>query len=239
MYAFGDVEKTIVDKNVSLVDDVWNSDDATMRSSDTCRSWILRMSEQATDEPLMARLKRDTREAHVGLESRINLMDRLLTATDYRKLLEAFYGVFDPIEDSLRPHIAELVKWIPDVEHRMRTAALRRDLNALGNSSPHELPLAVVPSYDSLAEQIGCMYVLEGSTLGGQVISRSVQQLGFTSGHGCEFFYAHGLQTGTMWKGFSNGVEAYSIARPSEQQKVVQSAIQTFQAFDTWMRTRL
>jgi len=191
-------------------------------------------------DPLLPRLKCDTHECHVALESRIDLMHRIRTAAGYRKLLEAFYGVLAPIEDRLARHKSELAAWIPDIENRMRCGALRHDLQVLGNASSEELPLATVPEYDSTAEQIGCLYVLEGSTLGGQVISRQIgQTLGLTPEHGCAFFSGHGTATGDMWRRFRLGIESHATARPSEQAAVVQSAIRTFQAFDTWMTQRL
>src|SRR6478672_10157066 len=96
----------------------------------------------AVPAALLTRLKRDTHAVHAALESRINLMDRIRTAADYRKLLEAFYGLFSPIEDRIRIHKLELAAWIPDIENRTRTAALRRDLHALGNIAPQDLPIA-------------------------------------------------------------------------------------------------
>lgn len=48
-------------------------------------------------DPLLVRLKRETHASHAALESRIDLMDRLRSAADYRKLLEAFYGLFSPM----------------------------------------------------------------------------------------------------------------------------------------------
>jgi heme oxygenase len=199
----------------------------------------LSRQEQATgaiSDALLARLKRDTQASHLALESRINLIDRVRTAAGYAKLLEAFYGLFSPIEERLGHHQSEIVAWIPDIQNRMRTALLRRDLRVLGNASPEDLPVAAVPAYDSLADQIGCLYVLEGSTLGGQVISRQIgQALGYTPEHGCEFFYGHGTATGDMWQRFRKGIESYASARPSEEADVIQSAVRTFQAFDIWM----
>ena len=196
-------------------------------------------SEAATDG-LLPRLKLETHSSHSTLESRIDLINLLKTDADYRRILEAFYGLISPIEARLEAHKAELAQWIPDLENRLRTEALRRDLQAVGNSSPQDLAIAEVPAYASVAEQIGCLYVLEGSTLGGQLISRHINQvLGFAPGRGCDFFSGHGGATGEMWQRFRNSVEAYASARPSEQPAVIESALRTFQTFDAWMRLRL
>ena len=189
---------------------------------------------------LLPKLKLETQSSHFALESHIDLIHRLKTVADYRKILEAFYGLISPMETRIGAHKADLAPWIPDIEDRMRTGALRRDLQVVGNSSPQDLPLAEVPSYASVAEQIGCLYVLEGSTLGGQLISRHVNSVtGFAPGRGCDFFSGHGGATGEMWQRFRNSIEAYASARPSEQPAVIESALRTFQTFDAWMRLRL
>jgi heme oxygenase len=190
-------------------------------------------------EPILPRLKRDTQAGHAGLESRIDLMNRVKTAADYRRLLEAFYGLVSPMEARMGRH-TELAAWLPDIEDRMRSGALCRDLHVLGNTSPRDLPVAAVPEYASVAERMGCLYVLEGSTLGGQVISRYIKQtLGFTPEHGCGFFYGRGTATGAMWQRFRHGIESYASARPLEHSAAIQSALRTFQTFDAWMGLRL
>jgi heme oxygenase len=84
------------------------------------------------------------------------------------------------------------------------------------------------------------LYVLEGSTLGGQLISRHINLvIGLAPGHGCDFFSGHGGATGEMWQRFRNSVEAYASARPSEPPAVIESAVRTFQTFNAWMRLRL
>ena len=194
----------------------------------------------AVSEALLPRLKRETHSSHAALEAGIDFMNRFRTPADYRRLLEAFYGVFAPIEDRIGRNQSKLAAWIPDIGNRMRTAALERDLLVLGNESPKQLPMAPVPDYESLAAQMGCLYVLEGSTLGGQVLSRQIgQSLSYTPERGCAFFSGHGTSTGDMWRGFSRGIESYASVRQSEQAEVIQSAVKTFEVFQTWMHLRL
>ncbi len=56
-------------------------------------------------------------------------------------------------------------------------------------------------SLPDLAQALGCLYVLEGATLGGQVLSRrSAEPFGFTRAHGCAFFHRYGDQVGPLWQ---------------------------------------
>ena len=138
---------------------------------------------------ILSDLKRETQACHAELERSVDFLSRVRNASGYRNLLEIFYGVFRPIEADLWKLRMDMVKWLPDLEPRMRSAALRADLAVLGNRRPGDLPLAAVPSLSSLPARFGCLYVLEGSTLGGQFISRHIaESLTYTPQNGCAFF---------------------------------------------------
>jgi heme oxygenase len=80
--------------------------------------------------------------------------------------------------------------------------------------------------------------VLEGSTLGGQIIAREIaSQLGYTAENGCSFFASHGAEVGTMWNQFRKAIESYSTAHPDSEthDRVVYSADATFRVFAEWM----
>ena len=47
---------------------------------------------------LLPKLKLETQSSHFALESHIDLIHRLKTVADYRKILEAFYGLISPME---------------------------------------------------------------------------------------------------------------------------------------------
>jgi heme oxygenase len=186
---------------------------------------------------LLERLKEETRASHVDLERRLDILKRLRTREDYRGLLEALYGVCCPLERELGT--PEVARWLPDVESRLRASSLRLDLQVLGNLHPEELPLAPVPPLESLSEEFGCLYVLEGSKLGGQVISREIaRQLHYTPSNGGAYFASHGSEIGNMWMRFREAIEAFAVAYPEHHDRVVHSAIATFDAFGDWIERK-
>jgi heme oxygenase (biliverdin-IX-beta and delta-forming) len=86
-----------------------------------------------------------------------------------------------------------------DFAARCRSDMLLTDLRALGAAdiphSPSHVPVA------DLLDAIGCLYVLEGSTLGGQIILRRAGEgLGLTAAGGAGFFHGYGARTGAMWR---------------------------------------
>ena len=123
---------------------------------------------------LLAQLKHQTADAHAALEGRLNVFEQVRTHDDYRRLLARFFTLHEPIEARL----AAAADWPAlgfDFSARRKAALLRDDLRALGVSEADlaALPRARdLPAAAGLAEAVGCLYVLEGSTLGGQILAK-------------------------------------------------------------------
>jgi heme oxygenase len=153
---------------------------------------------------LFARLKDETALDHGRLEQQLDLMSDSLTASRYLDVLQAFYGHVATYEQQLlRTAPASLSALITP---RLRRTMLQQDLQALGLNSKaiDALPrVKQLPSTDTLPSLFGCMYVMEGSTLGGRVIGPQLErQLGLRDGRGYSYFLGHGADTGRMWSAF-------------------------------------
>ncbi len=185
---------------------------------------------------ILERLRKETQELHKAIESALPVMRPGFQLPEYRRLMARFYGFYLPIEKQLCcvPHLEAA---LPDWRQRRKTEWLLRDLYALGftgheienlPSCAHALALA------SLPEALGCLYVLEGSTLGGQIISRHLQAtLGLGPGNGGAFFCGYGRQVGPMWKAFQ---AALPLAVPLEEEhRAINSAKQTFHWMNEWL----
>jgi heme oxygenase len=72
--------------------------------------------------------------------------------------------------------------------------------------------------------------VVEGSTLGGQVISRQLAKADILLR---SYFSGYGEQTGSLWKAFCQLLDRE--ATPDNQAELVQSASLTFQKLDAWL----
>ena len=187
------------------------------------------------DTSILLRLKRDTQSIHCSLEERVDLLNSVRTTGSYRALLENFYGLYCPYETALQQSMPTIHQWLPDIQSRTRIEALRMDLTILGNSSPHNLSQATIPPLQTIADMFGCLYVLEGSTLGGQIISRHIhEKLNYTPDSGCAFFNGYGSNIGAFWMKFCSAIEAYSATHPEDNDAIVASATRTFQTFYHW-----
>ena len=186
----------------------------------------------------MDKLRSATREHHARLERGLNIPGSIGSAADYTRLLARMYGFYAPLErlllnfdDAMREHGVR-------VRPRLKARKLELDLHAFGwtPDAVSAWPLcAELPCVSTDAHALGCLYVLEGSTLGGQIISRRLRQVLEIDGDaGLAFFRAYGAHTGRMWQGFVEGLNAYP-ATDAEAAQATQSARDTFAAMERWL----
>jgi heme oxygenase len=183
-------------------------------------------------------LKARTQPYHDRLEAMLDVMRRPLTKKEYTDLLVRFYGFYLPME-TLLAHILSVETASLDFTPRRKSSLLERDLLALGVTIEEIRSLPRCPCVPVLAdptEALGCMYVLEGATLGGQVISRRIRQLlGFSATSGCAFFSSYGDEVGPMWNAFVSALTAHATT-PERIDAMGKAACETFAAIEQWMR---
>jgi heme oxygenase (biliverdin-IX-beta and delta-forming) len=179
----------------------------------------------------MARLKRETAPAHQALETRLDLLRPGLTLAEYKRLLARFYGFYRPWEQAAFPVLEEARPGL--AAGRRKVHLLEADLRSLGVGL-EELPVSgELPPLRTTAQVLGSFYVLEGATLGGQVLSRHFSRLLGLEMEGMRFFSGYGEETGPMWQAFREAMAA-SVA-PAEEEAVVRSAVATFEALSGWL----
>ncbi|HEY1189846.1 MAG TPA: biliverdin-producing heme oxygenase [Gemmata sp.] len=177
---------------------------------------------------LLTRLKDETRELHERVERNLALLERAPSADEYRPLLWKFYRFYRPAEAALAA-----VPWGAlgfDFDSRRKAPLLERDLTALGatRAALDGAGGAALPPLDTVPRALGCLYVLEGATLGGQVLTRHMSGAPGGPLPGA-FFASYGADVGTMWKTFRAFLTAYS-ERAGGDDEIVRSAHRTFEA---------
>ena len=197
------------------------------------------MSEARADEPdpsVLERLRAETRTEHDAIEGS-PLLQELFSGRPgreaYRVLLERKYGFHRPVERILRRSAPGLLA------DRARSNLLACDLNALGLSLGDlaALPEARrLPPLDSHAARLGVLYVLEGATLGGQVIlnrlSTAPDPVIRTA---TRFFRGHGPATGRRWQAFRRQLLSEMPDDPRAHDTAVAAAADTFDCLRRWI----
>ena len=193
-------------------------------------------TESALDETsLRRRLKRETTVVHQHLEAQLGLLDPRLDVQRYRRVLETFYGFYVPVEiDVTRLAAAEPPLGFP---LRARAELIERDLLALGQSAADiaALPLCHDRAELSCVEDLaGCLYVLEGACLGGQVLSPLLhRRLGLTKGSGAAFFAGDEESTLPRWTLIVAWIDGLPRTGALTT-KIISAATATFDAFARW-----
>ena len=182
---------------------------------------------------LLLRLRSETRPYHEALEQHdFNqaLTAGTPTAAGTAHFLAKMYGFLMPYETALRQQAAAFSPaW--EITERLRAHLILQDLE-LPESAPG-LPLCpAMPPLHTWPQLLGAMYVVEGSTLGGQVITRQLAQAGLPLR---AYFTGYGARTGPRWKAFC---QLLTEAAPTDQgqDEIVASAALTFQRLDVWSR---
>ncbi len=182
---------------------------------------------------IMEILKRSTRDQHDQIERALNLEDPTFTLPSYSRLLQRFYGYYRPWEAMCRPLIDELIPGF--FAQRLKSPLLEADLVALGYGHPVEIAQCpYLPAFTLGVQALGSMYVIEGSTLGGRVLSRHFSAvLGIVEETGGRFYAGYGERTGNMWREFSSVVNANIDA--GSVPDAVQAADDTFRTLRQWL----
>jgi heme oxygenase len=189
---------------------------------------------------ILKRLKLATSASHRALESQLPLMHRDLSLDDYRRFVSRFLGFYAPLEGQLlaAPCWQQLAF---DYTARQKTPRLTRDLLSLGSSfeALRGTPLCTdLPVLETPEQLLGCLYVIEGATLGGRVITRHLEgQLGLKPESGGAFFDGYGTETGTHWKVFCTLLSKHAdhCTDQGRHEAIVVGANRTFEALTHWL----
>ena len=177
---------------------------------------------EATD-PVHARLH--------GLPALQALAEGRLDRAGYAALLRRLLGFHRAAEAAL-DRAPSLAPWGIDLPGRRRAWLIEADLAALG--APAAPPaLAPLPPLDTAARALGCLYVTEGSTLGGRQLARALDGLLPPGPAGRRFLLGHGAAHAAMWRSCCQALEACG-ADPARRAEMLAAAEATFAAFEAW-----
>lgn len=181
-------------------------------------------------------IKTATAENHRNLESSalmLPISENNLTKNSYINILKTFYGYFSPLENLISKK-SELQHYLPDFHDRRKSQLILRDLSFFDQTDSDIEICKDIPHVKNLSQAFGCVYVMEGSTLGGQYISRSIaKQLSLQRGEGVEFFSGYKGDTGKKWKAFQEALVGY-CETSNDEEIIIKSANETFLKLEKW-----
>jgi len=199
-------------------------------------------SAQSAAAPLMRRLRAHTAPVHAATEA-LPLMRRVLTAhptaAGYRGYLAALHRVYLDVEPALYAVVPASLLDALGVAPKL--PALHQDLLALADAAPGAGPplptrgdgtamrrLLDHPDRPRIATALGGLYVLEGATLGGQVIARHLR---------AHWPAGQALPTGFLerrrshpggWRDFGAALERWAARHPGSDHAILDGALGVF-----------
>ena len=177
-----------------------------------------------------SRLKSATADLHVEVETTLNLDKITTSAAAYSETLCILYCVFDHAYKELVDIDFQPLK-IDLGSIGRRRDWLAADLHALALALPLPAPRSLGFELPTSGHGFGCLYVLEGSALGGRVISKRVKQtLGLGPATGGAYFHGLGRQTASHWSDFLTALNTIP-ANSAMGADAEAGAIATFVAF--------
>lgn len=181
---------------------------------------------------LDVQLKQQTKRDHALLEK--ELLNRISTITDfndYVALLSMLYGYYSAVENKLAIFFGN--GSAADFVRRRKAAKILDDMAVYAPDANVPVLCARLPEVTSFYSALGVLYVLEGSTLGGQIIAQLISRK-LNIHLGLSFFLSYGDEVYPMWDAFKKILQQpYSH---EQQEEVIAGALQTFQTFYYWLK---
>ena len=179
-------------------------------------------------------LKTETAKKHEALEASMfvnQIMNNSLDVDDYKKLLTINYIIHQKLENKLAHMLDRELADELEMDSRLKINALEKDLNywQIDHLALPPLDFDLYVPEKNTAEILGALYVLEGATLGGNVIKKHILANPNFKDHenGLNYYSVYGSALGAKWKSFVTVLN--NRVKEEDYERCVNSANQTFE----------
>jgi heme oxygenase (biliverdin-IX-beta and delta-forming) len=179
----------------------------------------------------LQRLRSKTANSHRLIEQNSAsqfLISKEVTIVQYADYLKSLYGFVYGFEKMVFPILKH--HQLLQINDRKKSHFIQADLAMLNQTAaqPYVSDELFSTHYPTAAAAFGGMYVLEGSTLGGQIISKHLSKiLGAAVAGKTTYLSAYASHTGTMWKSFLQ-LLCEAAASNNNEAEIIESAVNTF-----------
>lgn len=152
-------------------------------------------------------LKEQTKTLHDLVEEKLKsakIMDKSFTLKEYHQILRYNYSFIHHFEDSVFSKISAENAQKLNLEQRRKLPFIHKDLAVFQDIKSESLETLEIISE---TEALGILYVMEGATLGGNVIAKNLAKNPDFAGMIFNYFGCYGDQTGFLWKNFREVIE--------------------------------
>lgn len=181
---------------------------------------------------ILEHLKEKTKAIHDEVEED-NLtgfiMDGSINQAQYEELLRQNFSVYKAVEDFINARYDNLPDELKPFAGYQKTNALAKDIAGFSNF-PLPQPTAITGPRD-LGTLVGALYVIEGSMMGGMMMSKKLQSCEKLEHIEAHYFYNTDTKVAaTRWKSFKEAVLSCKFTS-EDIDKAGVSAIHIFEHF--------
>jgi heme oxygenase (biliverdin-IX-beta and delta-forming) len=179
-------------------------------------------------------IKKRTKQAHIETEHLlVPKLKSIRSKEDYAALLAMFYGFFGPLQERIERYINKQV--LPDIEQRRKAVVIEQDIFNLQVNKKLDI-CDDLPTIHRLLQAFGALYVIEGSTLGGEIISKMLRKNEAVNipEDSLQFFKGYGDQNGAMWQRFKQHMFLH-LHNDEDVTTTTDAANETFVKLKNWM----
>ena len=156
------------------------------------------------------------------------------TTAKYADLLQCFYGYFHPLELLISTYIND--NTVPQYSRRRKSNVIAEELQSMHENlraTNEDVPL---PRIDNIAGALGAMYVLEGSTMGGKIISKILAGNLGKQPSDIRFFNYYGDDADALWGQFVQTLNTFADELDDAgKDAIISVARNTFHCFKAWI----
>jgi heme oxygenase len=172
----------------------------------------------AATNGVLERVRRRTQDVHRSLEELPIWEAAFSNVRAYAALLDGFLSLVRPADAAIAMTLGAAAP--EGFSATVRADWLESDRRSIadGQRSLSEIdpvgddPLISGIASNSLSAAAGTLYVIEGSALGGRILSRRLQEsLGIDPSSGGRYFFGHGAETAVRWRQFLEWLDALQL----------------------------
>lgn len=161
-------------------------------------------------------LKEKTKALHDQVEEKLKsqkIMDQSFSLQEYHQLLRSNYYFLLEFEEAVFANISGETKMQLHGDERRKLPMILKDLADFEAVKPAD---SKTVSIKNEAEALGIMYVMEGSTLGGNIIAKNLAKNPSFNKVSFNYFGFYGEKTGSLWKNFKEIIEEKALTADSQ-----------------------
>lgn len=183
---------------------------------------------QTADSSPLEVLKNQTFTLHKSLEKRLAFPKTFASKTRYADVLILFYVFQRQFALNSQKYQSQVASQFA-LAKRQRLPLIEQDMQQL-SVEPVDINKFAELHLTSLAEFYGCLYVNEGSTLGGNIIQAEMLKMhGDSALSWTHYLNPYGLEMLPMWQSFRTALLAELVAGQVSIDGVISGAAKSFQ----------